>query len=234
MALFAWIDPVRAGVPPLGPHGYRRLDLYASSALHDARLTEVNRALRANGYTLMRERALTLGLGLDFAFLYGRLSVDGEFDVYGRKAYQNSTPVRWSEARFGVAAGPDVPLGGGFVAPLVGFSMATDSLHFTPGQAPFLVEQVGESVGAVSHDSTLLDVAVALDYPVLRGTLPSRGTTERISSALLLGLRLGYHWQVFATDWYVGPTNLSPAPALSLSGWFLRVLVGWQTETLRG
>jgi hypothetical protein len=218
------------GAPPGSPLGYQRFDVCLESTLAKSGLEAVNRSLRQTGYSPLDQRALLLGAGFGATFENVRLTFDAELEPWEREAPGRPEPARIGEARAGVMGGPELRLGELFVAPLVGCSIGAVTLGFAPGGAPFLAKPLGPTGSSLTRDVITLDLGLAVDYAFARSVWSAR--TERENThAPVVGLRFGYRWQAWASDWYRGSRRFSAGPELDLGGVFVRIVLGWELES---
>jgi hypothetical protein len=216
---------------PLGsPLGYQRVDLYLQGTVARSGLEEVNRSLRQAGYSPLDQRALLVGGGFGATFAHVRLAFDGELEPWERVAPSSAEPARFGEARAGVMGGPELRAGNLYVAPLVGFSIGTATLSFAAGKAPFFAKPLGPTGSSLSRDLILVDFALAADY-VLGRWVWSERVERRNTHGPVVGLRFGYRWQAWTTDWYRGVRRFDGGPKLDLGGVFARVVLGWDFES---
>jgi hypothetical protein len=216
--------------PPGSPLGYQRVDVYLGASLAKSKLEAVNRSLRQAGSSPLGQRALLLGAGFGATLENVRLTFDAELEPWEREAPGGSEPTRIGEARAGVMGGPELRLGELFLAPLLGCSIGVMTLEFAPGGAPFLAKPLGAAGSSLTRDVITLDLGLAADYAFARSVWSARA--ERQSThAPVVGLRLGYRWQAWASDWYRGSRRFSGGPELDLGGVFVRIVLGWELES---
>jgi hypothetical protein len=216
--------------PPGSPLGYQRVDVYLGAALAKSGLEAVNRSLRQTGHSPLDQRALLLGTGLGATFANVRLTFDAELEPWQREAPGRSDPARLGQARAGVMGGPELRFGELFLAPLLGCSIGAATLAFAPGGAPFLAKPLGAAGTSLTRDLITLDLGLAVDHAFARSVWSAR--TERENThAPVVGLRFGYRWQAWASDWYRGLRRFSGGPELDLGGVFVRVVLGWELES---
>ncbi len=216
--------------PPGSSLGYQRVDITLQGTVAQSGLDRVNRSLRGAGYSPLDERALMLGAGFGATFAHFRVGFDGEVEPWERVAPSESEPARFGEGRWGVMGGPELRFGQLFVAPLLGLSIGTATLSFAPGKAPFFVKALGPTASSLSRDLITLDLAFAADYALARW-LWSERVERRNTHGPLVGLRLGYRWQAWTSDWYRGERRFGGSPKPDLGGVFARIVVGWDFES---
>jgi hypothetical protein len=210
--------------------GYQRVDAYLEATLAKSGLGEVNRALRQRGYSPLDQRSEFLGAGFGVTLERVRLTFDAEYEPWERVAQGGSDQDSFAQTRMSVMGGPELRLGEFFFSPLVGGSIGVATLDFAAGRAPFLAKPAGPTASSLSRDVITLDLALAADYALARWG-SSSGAARRKTYAPVVGLRFGYHWQAWSSDWYRGLRRFSGGPDTDLGGVFGRIVLGWECES---
>lgn len=183
----------------------------------------LNASLGAHGYSEMSDRFFSLGAGGLLVINQAILGVEGHSLLAEQASSTNGTFRASMAGRYGmldfgylVYEGESLD-----VYPLLGVGYGHTSLDILdPSGRTFDDVLTDPRRGvALEKEGFLLGISVGGDYVFEVGRGRRRGP--------LLGVRIGYNYSPVENEWSMDGTPLLGGPELSLTGGFVRILLGW-------
>ena len=189
-------------------------------------ISDLNSALSSNGFATFNDPTLSLGFESYYA-AKGKYLLGMEFQLFWQEA-TNSTYVQklngyWGFVNLGYSLFSK-SVDGFHIYPLFGLGVSRNRLRLTeravldfddivtdPQQESFLTKW-----------DFLLQVAVGADFTISFTEIENGGG----GGGLMLGVRAGYQFSVTDSSWNMSSLDISGDPGLSMSGLFLRFVIG--------
>lgn len=223
-SILALALPATELVAQRGEHGSRRtVTAYMTVGMSLLDTDGINGALRAQEYRSLSDRFFTLGAGGHLVINQAVIGVEGEALLSEQASSTNDTfraalAGKRGMLQFGylVYEGDNLDL-----YPLLGVGYGSTTLEILdPAAGSFNEVLANPRRGAVLHKGgPLIGASLGGDWVFEMARGQRRGPA--------LGFRLGYDYAPVESDWSLDGTRLLGGPDLSLTGPYLRILLGF-------
>jgi len=188
-------------------------------------ISDLNSFLSSNGFATFNDPTLSLGFESYYA-AKGKLLFGLEFQLFWQEA-TNSTYVQklngyWGFFNFGYSLLPK-STEGFHLYPLFGLGVSRNRLRLTERAvldfSDIITDPQRESF--LTKWDFLLQAAFGADFTIGFSMNESGG-----GGGFMLGIRAGYQYSVTDSSWNMSTLDISGNPGLSMSGFYLRFIVG--------
>jgi len=189
-------------------------------------ISELNSVLSSNGFASFNNPTLSLGFESYFAF-QGKFLFGLEFQLFWQEA-TNATYVQklngyWGFLNFGYSVLPK-SVERFHLYPLFGLGVSRNRLRLTEREvldfSDIITDPQRESF--LTKWDFLLQAALGADFSIGGFNMSENGGDGRF----MLGIRAGYQYSVTDSTWNMSTLDISGSPGLSMSGFYLRFIIG--------
>jgi hypothetical protein len=211
--------PVKAA--ELEPYGFGGISLGAFWL----DISELNRTLSANGFATFKKPAYSLGFESYYAF-NGRVLFGGELQFFWQEATNTAYVQKLNSYSGFLNAGYSFfsrSAQGFHLYPLVGLGLSRMGLRLSERSVLDFSNIVSDPrrESSLRKWDFLIQTALGLDYTI--GFKRSRDDAE---GGVLIGMRLGYVYSVTDSRWKMSELDVSGAPNVSMSGFYVHFVIG--------
>ena len=188
-------------------------------------VSDLNRTLSDNGFATFKKPAYSLGFESYYAF-NGRVLFGGELQFFWQEATNTAYVQKLNSYSGFINAGYSFfsrSPQGFHLYPLVGLGVSRMGLRLTERSVldfSNIVSDPGRESSLRKWDF-LIQTALGLDYTI--GFKRSRNDTE---GGVLIGIRVGYVYSVTDSQWKMSELDVSGAPGVSMSGFYVHFVIG--------